>query len=79
MGILTAIFPQARRIAKNIAGVLGGAIKRRGQEQGQTLLRQDQFALHRGHGLSGAVGGGGPRQDRPGLGDGIDAALFIGR
>ena len=79
VGVLPAVLAQARRIALDIARVRRRMIERRREQQGQSVVWQNQFAIDGLHGLRRA---GRPRsagQHRPRLGDGVDAALLAGR
>ena len=79
VGVLSAIFAQARRVTFDVSRIEGCAIERWCKQQGQPLVRQYEFALNRRHGRRGAVRLGDAGKHRPRLGDGIDAALLIAR
>ena len=78
MGILAAIFADAGRIALDIARLPLGLVEGRLEQQRQLVIRQYQLARHAGHGLARARRIACPRNHRPGLGDGIDAAFIAG-
>ena len=79
MGVLTAVLPKSGRIALDVSWIVRPAIKGRREQQGQTVVRLDEFALHGRHRLDRTLAGGDAREDRPGLGDGIDPALLVER
>src|SRR4029079_7390462 len=79
MSILASILPNAWRITLNVAGIERRLVERRGEEESQSVLRTDQFALDRRHGSGDALAVPGPGNHRPSLRDRIDPALFACR
>src|SRR5258708_1570570 len=56
VGVLTAVFPDARRVALDVAGVERGTVEGRGEEEGEAVGGSDEVLVHGGHGASGASG-----------------------
>src|SRR4029079_1728638 len=79
MCILASILPNTWRITLNIAGIERRLVERRGEEDRQSVLRTDQFALDCRHGSGDALARPGPGNHRPRLRDRIDPALFARR
>ena len=81
MAVLAAILAQARRIARDIAGVVARRrpVEGRREQQDQPRIGHDQLRQQRPHGASGAGGVGAAGQHGPALRDGIDPAGRRGR
>src|SRR4030095_4799231 len=75
VGVLAAVFPDAGRVALDVAGVERGALEGRGEEEGKAVGGADEVLLHGGHGALRARRVGGAGDDGPGLRDGVDAAF----
>src|SRR5258707_13567429 len=75
--VLTAVLPDARRIALDVARVPGAAHERWREEQNDRLLAVDQVLLDRVHRAGGAARVGGLRENGPRLGDRDDATLPV--
>ena len=78
MRVLTAVLANARRIALDVAGIERRLVEWRREQQRQSVLRTDQFALDRRHGARRALAVRGARNHRPRLRDRIDPA-FVAR
>ena len=76
MGVLAAVFANARRIALDVAGIESGAVEWRGEEDHEPVVRPNQLLLHRGHRPRRARRLRGARDHRPGLRDRIDPAFL---
>ncbi len=78
MRVLAAILPQTRRVALDVAGIVRRPVERRRQHQHEAIGFAHQVASERRHGLRRTLRRRYARQHRPGLRDGVDAALGIG-
>src|SRR5439155_11092819 len=78
MGVLAAVFPDAGRIALDVSGIERRAIKRRREEQRQTVVRVNELLVHGGHGTQGASRIRRPGEYAPRLRDRVDPA-FVAR
>src|SRR5207302_4499287 len=77
MGVLSAVLPYARRVARDVAGIERRAVERRREEQDELLIAANEVLLDRGHRARGAGGIGGPRKHGPRLRDRIDTAFGV--
>src|SRR5207244_11313932 len=77
MGVLPAVLPYARRVARDVAGIERRAVERRGEEQDELLIAANEGLLARGHRARRAAGVGGPRKHGPRLRDRIDTAFGV--
>ncbi len=78
MGVLAAVFPDAGRIALDVAGIERRVIERRREQQRQPIVSADELLIHRRHRAGGARRVRGTRDHRPGLRDRIDPAFAAG-
>src|SRR6266536_4851232 len=76
MGVLAAVFANARRLALDVAGVESGAVEWRIQENDEPVSRMNQPLLHRGHRPRRARRLRGARDHSPRLRDRIDPAFL---
>src|SRR5208337_3840103 len=79
VGVLAAVFAKPRWIRLDIARVVRGAVEGRREQPHQSIAPADELGIDRRHGAGGAFGIAAARYDRPGLSDGINAALFARR
>src|SRR4030095_10244378 len=76
-GRLATVFADAGRVSFNIARVGGHLVKRRGEEEDETLTATNEIFLDRRHGARSTSRLSGAGNDPPRLGDRIDAAFGI--
>src|SRR5882672_6585353 len=79
VGVLSAVFPDARRVSFYIPGVEGCPVEGRREEQQEPGLAPDEMTFDGPHGLACARAVTGTGEDRPGLRDGVDPALVVRR
>src|SRR5271157_3650099 len=77
MGILAAVFTDARQISFDVPRVLGRLIKRRGKYQYQPFRQPHQVVVDCGHGPRSTGWFSGTTEDSPGLNNGVNAALLV--
>ena len=77
MGVLAAVLADARQVAADVAGIHRGTIEGRSQQQDHACVAADQMRADRVHGAFVTSGRRRSREHRPGLRDGIDAALLV--
>src|SRR5258708_3667337 len=77
MGVLPAVFPDARQITSYVAGVMLRIFERRGEEENQPLEAAHQAMIHSGHGARRPARFGRTTYDSPGLRDRVDLAFRV--
>ena len=77
MGVLAAVLAHAGDIALDVAGIMRGIDEGRCEQAHDAVGFRDQLFLHRVHGLFRPRARRRAGDDRPGLGQGVDAALRI--
>ena len=77
MRVLPAVLSDARHIPLDVAGLEGGAVERRCQEQHDAVSAPHEKIVDGRHGALAACRVPGRRDDAPGLRDRIDAAFVV--
>src|ERR1019366_8487310 len=77
MGVLAAVFSDARHITFNVAWVVLRVFKRRCEEENQSLGTAHQLLIHSAHGARRAARFGSTAHDAPGLRDRVDLAFRV--
>src|ERR1700720_4633840 len=79
MGVLTAVFPNARHITLDVAWVLWCVVKWWCEKENQSLGTADKFIFNSTHGARRTAPFSGPAHDSPGLRDRVDLAFRVFR
>src|SRR3984957_18345940 len=79
MCVLTAVFPQPRRVGLNVAGVVRPAVEWGCEKFDEPVASTDYLCIHGGHGSRRAFRIGAAGDDPPGLRDRVDTTFLAGR